>query len=232
MTDGEGRAPAGPFWGGWEARYNMGGTSSALPEPSQTVGTEVVSWSVPWHEGSADIIRGGSEVTMQLWVAARGYVPAVVTGTLPSTLPEGVPGAVDTPTPIRSIPPVPTAPTGSSGAPTPTIAADFLALARGFWEPVPESTRPPGGQGRITSSLVYAIDFASNGVSVRWDNGLTCPTLTATVSGDTLWVIEGDSLAEFKIHDADDATVTFWQGDKIGELRLRKTRDDPRLVCY
>jgi hypothetical protein len=128
---------------------------------------------------------------------------------------------------------VPTAvPTGSSAAPTPTMAPDFPAIARGLWEPVPGSTLPADHQGRITNSRVYAIDFAFDGVSVRWDNGLTCPRSSATVSGDTLWVIEGDILAVFKIHDADDATVTFWQGDMIGELRLRKTRDDPFFVCY
>jgi hypothetical protein len=114
LTDGEGQPPVGPFWGGWEARYNMGGTSSLLPEPSQLGGgTEAVSWSVPWYEGSGDIIGSGSEVTMHLWVAARGYVPAVLTQTLPSALPVDIPGTRDTPTPIRSIPPVPTAPSGA-----------------------------------------------------------------------------------------------------------------------
>jgi hypothetical protein len=113
VTDGEGRAPTGPFWGGWEAHYDMGGTSSLLPEPSQAGGgPELPTWSVPWHEGPAEIIRGGSEVTMHLWVAARGYVPAVVTGTLPSALPTGVPGAVGGPTPrptVGSAPPGPVA---------------------------------------------------------------------------------------------------------------------------
>lgn len=151
-------------------------------------------------------------------------IPPVPTGPLP-------PDA--TLTAIASMTVVPTAavPTGSSAAPTPTMAPDFPAIARGLWEPAPGRTAIPGNQGRITNSLMYAIDFASDGLSVRWDNGLTCPRSSATVSGDTLWVIEGDILAVFKIHDADDATVTFWQGDMIGELKLRKTRDDPQVMC-
>jgi hypothetical protein len=233
VTDGEGRAPTGPFWGGWEARYNMGASSSALPEPSQTGGTEAVNWSVPWHEGSAGIIKGGSEVTMQLWVAARGYVPAVVTGTLPSALPTGVSGAGDTPTPKRSIPPVPTVPTGSSNAPTPTMAPDFPVVARGYWQAVPGSTLPPGKAGEIADPSWYSIDFPADGsVTVAWDNGFACPPSRASITGNMIYVPAGNGEAVFLIHDSASATVAVRQGDQIYRIELRKTRDDPRVVCY
>ena len=107
------------------------------------------------------------------------------------------------------------------------------ALARGYWEAQPRSTPEGIKPGGIAFRPWYALDFTPAGaVTVTWDNGISCTTSPATISRETIEVTVDGITAEFRINDADEGLVTFWQGGQYDMLKLRKTRDDPRVVCY
>jgi len=72
-ADGRPAALQGPAWGAIEA--TSGGNSQAGPLPPSTAGT----WSATWGDGLG---QGGRPLHVAGWVAARGYIPAVISTTV------------------------------------------------------------------------------------------------------------------------------------------------------
>lgn len=142
VTDGEGLPPTGPFWGSVEVRFSNGWSSWLLSEPSQTVDTAGGGpvWSMSWPEHLAREVQNKSEIKMRVWVAARGYVPAVASATLPGTTP-ALPGAVPT---LPAPPPVPPVPV-LTPTPVPPLATATAA-------PI-EPPTPPAGSASPPSQI-------------------------------------------------------------------------------
>ncbi len=108
-----------------------------------------------------------------------------------------------------------------------------IETARGFWEGV-------GGDINISEHAVgqmynydwYAIEPTTvTRATVVWDNGLNCSRTDGTMTGNRITLTERDVIAEFIIHDKDTATVTFQQGTSTWTKQLKKTRNDPKVVC-
>ncbi len=76
VTDEKGRTPPGPFWGLLEATSIHGSHARSLAD--ETDG----AWSA---ELDPYLSQDGAQVAVRAWVAAPGYVTAVVTATVPGT---------------------------------------------------------------------------------------------------------------------------------------------------
>ncbi|MGI8589101.1 MAG: hypothetical protein ACR2M0_15655 [Chloroflexia bacterium] len=75
LTGTDGRPPTlqAPAWGEIEALFTNGSMVGPLPDSAD--GT----WSGQW----GDLGKGGARIEVHAWVAARGYVPAIISTTVP-----------------------------------------------------------------------------------------------------------------------------------------------------
>ncbi|MDQ5824603.1 MAG: hypothetical protein M3441_10400 [Chloroflexota bacterium] len=88
VTDADGDPVGGPVWGAIDVRSDKGGMSGALQDSSEGM------WSSGWAEF---LTEGGAPLQVRAWVAARGYLPAIIEETVPGTNKQSPPPPIYTP---------------------------------------------------------------------------------------------------------------------------------------
>lgn len=114
-----------------------------------------------------------------------------------------------------------------------TSCADRFNQARGYWVTVSGDV-PPSSQDtvRIYEPNWYAIDIYIDGRAfVTWDDGFLCTKTGGRMMGNEIRLTANDVTATFTFQDATHATSTFQRGQDTYVKQLKKTRDDPRVVC-
>lgn len=110
---------------------------------------------------------------------------------------------------------------------------NYRKAARGFWEAISEDLNICSGPA-IAYYNWYAIDTTAyaDSVAVTWDDGRACTTTIAVIVDDEIFVVVDVVEGVFKIHDNENATVTFQWGEGSCVKSLEKIRDDPQVFCF
>lgn len=105
VTGADGKPVEGPLWGAINVYSGKGGMSGALQGSSSGV------WTSGWAEY---LTEGGTPLQIKMWVAARGYLPAIVEETVPGSGDGTGTQAPSSPPPLPVYTAVPTAATAPS----------------------------------------------------------------------------------------------------------------------
>lgn len=111
--------------------------------------------------------------------------------------------------------------------------AEVRKVARGYWEAVGGDTSVTETEAIIAYNW-YAIDTEAHGdsVSVLWDNGRTCTKSWGKMRGAVITFSAQSYQVTITIEMQGKARASFKSATHSYKKKLKKTREDPSVICH